>query len=187
MSSNINSVIGELLKEARAANGWSLDVTYNKTGVSKAMLGQIERGESSPTIAKLWKIANGFELPISYFLGAFNASNIAKNELKTEKGITVVPLFPFDPVTNFEVLSLTLMPLHQQNSEPHNSGVIEHILVIKGEMEYLLDEEWHALKEGEVIKFKADKAHGYRNLSDKATTFHNIIYYAKKNNKGKKE
>jgi quercetin dioxygenase-like cupin family protein len=92
----------------------------------------------------------------------------------------VISLLLFDPVTNFEVLSLTLMPLHQQNFEPHNTAVIEHILVIKGEMEYLLDEEWHVLKEGEVIKFKEDKAHGHRNMNDKATIFHNILYYTKK-------
>jgi transcriptional regulator with XRE-family HTH domain len=47
---------------------WSLDVTSQKTGVSKAMLGQIERGESSPTIATLWKIASGFDVLFSSFV-----------------------------------------------------------------------------------------------------------------------
>ena len=47
---NINQELGTNLKAARANKGWSLDACSAQTGVSKAMLGQIERGESSPTI-----------------------------------------------------------------------------------------------------------------------------------------
>lgn len=35
------------------------------TGVSKTMIGQIERGESTPTITTLWKIANGLKVSFS--------------------------------------------------------------------------------------------------------------------------
>ncbi|MEZ8384857.1 helix-turn-helix domain-containing protein, partial [Vibrio splendidus] len=47
--------VGVNLKRLRQEKGWSLDKTAKETGVSKAMLGQIERGESSPTVAKLWQ------------------------------------------------------------------------------------------------------------------------------------
>ncbi len=63
---NLHHYLGEALKQLRQANGWSLTLTAEKTGVSKAMLGQIERGESSPTIATLWKIATGFNVPFSF-------------------------------------------------------------------------------------------------------------------------
>lgn len=62
---NINNHISLTLKALRSERGWSLDKTAEKTGVSKAMLGQIERGESSPTIATLWKIASGFNTSFS--------------------------------------------------------------------------------------------------------------------------
>ena len=45
--------IGSQLKAVRSERGWSLSQTAEHTGVSKAMLGQIERGESSPTVATL--------------------------------------------------------------------------------------------------------------------------------------
>ncbi|ERK16372.1 hypothetical protein L579_4281 [Pantoea sp. AS-PWVM4] len=38
------------------------------TGVSKSMLGQIERGESSPTLATIEKISAGFQLTLKDFL-----------------------------------------------------------------------------------------------------------------------
>ncbi|MBS0638148.1 MAG: helix-turn-helix transcriptional regulator, partial [Verrucomicrobia bacterium] len=62
------SRISHALKALRKERGWSLDKTASETGVSKAMLGQIEREESSPTIATLWKIANGFNIPFSTFI-----------------------------------------------------------------------------------------------------------------------
>lgn len=177
MSENVNDAIGIQLKQARAKEGWSLDVASKNTGVSKAMLGQIERGESSPTVARLWKIANGFRLPLSYFFGVIDNNNCVPKTLNNELGIMISTLFPFDKETQSEVFCLTLAPLHQQMSTAHNNGVIEQIIVIEGEMEYFLEGKWHALHKGDVAKFNANKKHGYRNPSEKQAIFHNIIYY----------
>lgn len=177
MSIHLNNAIGTQLKLARTNKGWSLDVASKNTGVSKAMLGQIERGESSPTVARLWSIATGFELPLSYFFLSIEGDNLSQNMLKTEPGIAISTLFPFDAETKSEVFSLTLAPLHQQISTPHNDGVIEQVLVIEGEMEYFLNNQWHPLSQGDVVKFNANQKHGYRNTSETKTVFHNIIYY----------
>jgi len=141
------------------------------------MLGQIERGESSPTVSKLWEIANGFQLPLTYFFGELTINNSAPEKLITEDSIAVSTLFPFDPITKSEILLLTLEPLHQHISVSHSKGVIEHLIVIEGEMEYFINEQWHHLKQGEFVKFNADVEHGYRNLSDKTAIFHNVIFY----------
>lgn len=63
---NLHQHLSQALKQLRQANGWSLTLAADRTGVSKAMLGQIERGESSPTVATLWKIATGFNVPFSF-------------------------------------------------------------------------------------------------------------------------
>ena len=56
--------IGERLKEIRKTRGLTLDAVSEMTDVSKPMLGQIERGQSSPTINTLWKISNGLKVPL---------------------------------------------------------------------------------------------------------------------------
>lgn len=141
------------------------------------MLGQIERGESSPTVSKLWEIANGFQLPLTYFFGELTTNNSVPEKLITEDSIAISTLFSFDPITQSEILLLTLEPSHQHIAVPHNKGVIEHLIVIDGEMEYFINEQWHHLKQGEFVKFNADVEHGYRNLSDKTAVFHNVIFY----------
>ena len=59
--------IGERLKEIRNTRHLTLDEVAELTGVSKPMLGQIERGQSSPTINVLWKISTGLKIPLSFF------------------------------------------------------------------------------------------------------------------------
>ena len=61
MSMLLQHIAGQL-KKLRTEKGWSLDQTAKETGISKAMLGQIEREESNPTIQTLWKIALLFGL-----------------------------------------------------------------------------------------------------------------------------
>ena len=60
--------IGKHLKNIRQNRELSLNEAAEMTGVSKPMLGQIERGQSSPTITTLWKIATGLKVPLSSFL-----------------------------------------------------------------------------------------------------------------------
>ena len=64
----MNLRIGEKLKSIRMARTLSLDDTAVLTGVSKPMLGQIERGQSIPTVTTLWKIATRLKTPLSAFL-----------------------------------------------------------------------------------------------------------------------
>ena len=102
---NIYKHIATTLKELRQQKGWRLDKAARATGVSKAMLGQIEREESSPTIATLWKIATGFEASFSSFIEEINTASseamYRTGQVQTihpdDKKIRVLPLFPFDP------------------------------------------------------------------------------------------
>ena len=54
--------LGENLKSTRNRMGLSLDEVSSMTGVSKTMLSQIERSQSVPTLATVWKIANGLKI-----------------------------------------------------------------------------------------------------------------------------
>ncbi len=184
---NINKRISMTLKELRREKGWSLDKTAEKTGVSKAMLGQIEREESSPTIATLWKIASGLDTSFSSFIeevdSTFNKpvhrSGQTQQLHPLDKKIRVMPLFPFDQQLNFEVFTIELLPTCEHLSPPHQAGVIEHVIVAEGKMEVLVNGKWQSLHKGEGLRFNANQSHGYRNLSSEIAIIHDIIHYSK--------
>lgn len=179
--------ISSTLKTLRQERGWSLDKAAQETGVSKAMLGQIEREESSPTIATLWKIASGFNTSFSSFIedSSYEINKPIPRKGKTKqlhpknKKIRVMTLFPFDEQLKFEIFLIELLPKCEHLSLPHQTGVIEHVLVNEGNMVVLINDTWQSLKKGEGLRFNANQPHGYRNLSSKKLSFFDIIHYPK--------
>ena len=89
----------------------------------------------------------------------------------------VAPLFPFDPQYGFELFELTLPAGYQRLSEPHQVGVTEHVTVIRGVMELLVNGQWQTLSEGAAVRFAADRPHGYRNNGEQPAVIHNLIWY----------
>lgn len=182
---NLAVKISSILKDLRNQRGWSLDVTSQKTGVSKAMLGQIERGESSPTIATLWKIASGFNVSFSSFVEDVEPyqSNFIhrKQELQQlhaqDNQINVMTIFPFEENLGFEVFILELLPGCTHLSPSHQEGVIEHVIPVDGSIEVFVHGQWYKVDQHEGLRFSADLPHGYRNLSDKTALFHCMIHY----------
>ncbi|MNF56235.1 HTH-type transcriptional regulator SinR [compost metagenome] len=181
---DINGRIAGRLRALRQANGWSLDRAAQATGVSKAMLGQIERGESSPTVATLWKIAAGFDISFSALLeDAPQADGVllrssAGGDWPTDDGsIQVRSLFPYDPALGIEFFVIELQPGACHQSEAHAAGVTEHVIPVSGSLEVCVDGRWHALAGGEGLRFAADRPHAYRNSGREPVLFHNLIHY----------
>ena len=188
---NIYKHIATTLKDLRQKKGWSLDKAAVATGVSKAMLGQIEREESSPTISTLWKIATGFRTSFSSFIEDIHTdftepvyrAGQTQHLHPTDKKIRVMPLFPFDKQLNLEIFVIELLPGCEQLSSPHEQGVIEHVIVAEGEMEVLINGAWQALSKGEGLRFNANQPHGYRNMTSEIACIHDIIHYPISNTK----
>lgn len=65
---DLNKAISKNLKKIRKRKDLSLDALSNLTGVSKSMLGQIERGEVNPTISTILKISNGLKVSFTSLL-----------------------------------------------------------------------------------------------------------------------
>lgn len=177
--------LAERLRQLRRERGWSLDRTAQATGVSKAMLGQIERGESSPTVAILWKIASGIGASFSGLLmppperpdRPLIVRREALRPALAEDRLQILPLFPFERRYGFELFELTLPAGTEHRSEAHEEGVVEHVMVLGGEMDLLLDGRWRRVAAGDAARFAADVPHGYRNRGENPAVFHNLIHY----------
>lgn len=176
----ILSHIASTLKSLRKEREWSLDKAAQETGVSKAMLGQIERAESSPTISTLWKIASGFKVPFSLFI-IDEQSDQQMGETKilhpSDDKIKVLPIFPFDEKLRCEIFLIELLPGCEHISPPHQPNVVEHLLVAEGSMEVFFNSHWKHLTKGQGLRFDACQSHGYRNFSEQSSTIYDIIHY----------
>lgn len=177
--SAISKSIAKHLQSVRKGRGLSLDKTAQLTGVSKAMLGQIERGESSPTIATLWKIATGLECSFSSFLSnddVERSSQHEDNKFANDPNVSIKTLFPFNLITQFEMFELCLKDFHEQHSSAHQVGVTEHIHVLQGKLGVLQEGQWHTYQAQEQCILRADQPHGYRDEVGE-TRFIVVIHY----------
>jgi XRE family transcriptional regulator, regulator of sulfur utilization len=179
----IQQTIGENLKTLRQSRGLSLDQTSALTGVSKAMLGQIERGESNPTVATLWKIANGLKVSFSSLLKVANAPVTIirhhENEpIPEDDGkYRVYPIIPFDPEKKFEVFIIELDPGCNYVNTGHAPGMEEYITMIKGTMHITVDETVYTLNQGDSLHFQGNVYHVYENRTNETIMCQMMIYY----------
>ncbi|MBD5150272.1 MAG: helix-turn-helix domain-containing protein [Oscillibacter sp.] len=179
----INLKIGEKLKSLRNSRTMSLDDVVALTGVSKPMLGQIERGQSIPTVTTLWKIATGLKTPLSFFLEAPQAEytvvgpNQANLILGDNGKMRAYPLFTYDPVRSVETFYIEFDPDCRHSSDKHNNGVEEHIFVLRGMLRLVLGDKTVDVSEKQAVRFRADMPHAYQNLSGSECAVYNTIFY----------
>ncbi len=179
----VNLKIGEKLKSIRNARTLSLDDAAALTGVSKPMLGQIERGQSIPTVTTLWKIATGLKTPLSFFLEGQQAeyavvSPDQANVILGDGGkMRAYPLFTYDPVRSVETFYIEFDPGCRHSSSKHNDGVEEHIFVLRGTLRLVLGDKTIDVSERQAVRFRADMPHAYQNLSESACVVYNTIFY----------
>ena len=179
----VNLKIGEKLKSLRSTRAMSLDDAAALTGVSKPMLGQIERGQSITTVTTLWKIATGLKTPLSFFLEEPQAEYtiVSPNQNSAIVGdggkMRAYPLFTFDPVRSVETFYIEFDPDCRHSSDKHNDGVEEHIFVLRGTLRLVLGDKTVDVSEKQAVRFRADIPHAYQNLSGSECAVYNTIFY----------
>ena len=177
------SNIGERLRRTRTAMDISLDEASRRTGVSKPMLGQIERGQSVPTITTLWKIATGLKTPLSSFLeepqSDYAVVDIHENAPVTaaDGRMRAYSMFPFDPIRSMEMFFIEFDPDCHHVSEKHNDGVEEYLMVLSGKLELIINDEKISVGKDQAIRFRADIPHEYHNPFPQPCTVYNVIFY----------
>jgi transcriptional regulator with XRE-family HTH domain len=176
--------IGNTLRRLRKERDWTLDQLASATGVSKPMLGQIERGESNPTIVTLWKIAKGLQLPFSAFLQSIEHPQVTvlRQEdqpivLDDERQYVVRNLLA---VRNPQPVELFLAHLHSgcsHSAEAHGVNVTEGLWVMRGQLTLTVGDDAYVLGEGDSVYFRADVPHSYTNACDTTCEFLILMTY----------
>lgn len=176
--------IGKKLKSIRTVRALSLDEAAALTGVSKPMLGQIERGQSAPTVTTLWKIATGLKVPLSSFLEEprveYAVAGAADDRVILGDGgrMRAYPLFPYDPAgRSVETFYIEFDPGCRHASDGHNGGVEEHVFVLRGALRLILGDRPVEVGEKQAVRFRADIPHVYQNASGDRCEVYNTIFY----------
>jgi len=179
--------VGESLRRMRVKRGLSLERLAQASGVSRAMLCQIELSQSAPTINILWKVARALDVPFSALISDQTPSRTkilgadsAKVLRSADGSFSSRALFPFDQPRNVEFYELHLAPRSTEHADPHAPGTVENLIVTDGQLEMTVGDAHYPLARGDAIQFEADVPHEYRNPGNVETVMYLVMTYAEK-------
>lgn len=178
--------VADSLRRFRRDRHLSLDDLSERSGVSRAALSQVEGGRTNPTLAVLWKIAVGLEIPVHDLLGVGSdqavrvlrvgdALPLRSTDGRTESRL----LSPGGATSDTEVYELRLASKAMHRSDPHARGTRETLVVLTGSLRLGAGEETHDLAAGDSVFFNADVPHFYENRSTRETRCIDVIHYAR--------
>jgi len=181
---NVGAVVGANLRRLRARRGLTLDSFAKISGVSRAMLSQIEIGRSVPSINVVFKIARAFGLPFSALLASNAARRAHIMPAKTAKTLrsasgefSTRALFPFSAERKTEFYELRLLAGGVERADAHAPGTMENLIVVRGELEITTPSAQYLLPAGDAFLFQADEPHNYRNLANEEALIYLVMTY----------
>jgi transcriptional regulator with XRE-family HTH domain len=175
--------LGGRVREIRRGRDLTLEELAELSGVSRAMISKLERGEKNPTLVVAAKLAEGLGVTLSRLAGT-----------EERREIFVVPrerrMVMRDPETGFErqLLSPNFVgrgvefirneiPEGSTSGEfpPQRRGVEEHIVVERGSLKAVLGGEQYLLREGDALYFEADVTHRFENAGEGECSYYLVI------------
>ncbi len=180
----VQAKVAETTKRLRQDYGWTLDELAKRSGVSRAMLSQIEAKKTNPTIAVLWKISTAFGMPFSTLLGEQAGKDVTLMRREDMQSLTSAdgafvsrPLFPRSAERKVEFYELRLRPGGKSEGPPHPTGTRENLVVVKGQLTIWVSGTAYEVAEGDSIDFAADVIHGYENRGREDFLGYEVIVY----------
>ncbi|MDT4762280.1 XRE family transcriptional regulator [Sphaerochaeta sp. PS] len=179
--------IGKNIQRIRSSRKLTLNVLSERSGVSKAMLSQIESDKVNPTVATVWKIARGLNVELNDLLDsegepkrvfALNPADEEEPKLVTnDKGVTIRILSPLNMVEDLEMYMVSFDAHAKLSSEPHYPGTQEFITVVKGSVQVKVGENTAEIKKGDFLVYHCDIEHSITNLSSQPAQVHMVVRF----------
>lgn len=182
-------LVGHNIQEIRKKQNLTLAVLAEKSGVSKAMLSQIEADKVNPTVAMVWKIAQGLGVEIQDILNrggeVSRKFNVTRKDsittLDTENDqVHLEVLSPISTVEDIEMYLLTFKSGGVLTSAPHFPKTEEYLTVIEGEVEVSAGEHNAVLHQGDFINYHCDVDHEIKNIGKGRAVVHLVVRFFKK-------
>lgn len=179
----IDKVIAENLRKLREQQNLSLGQLAERTGLSKVMLGQLEKGGANPTINNIWKITAALGVPYTALLDTTGSAAcvVRREDMPTQSNedghYRLVCYYPSAAERSFEWFRMELDGGCRYTSVGHRDRALEYIVVLSGELRLETQGQLYTLAAGDSISFQAAETHTYCNETAAPVVASIINYY----------
>jgi transcriptional regulator with XRE-family HTH domain len=166
--------LGKTVQRLRKGYNLSLSELSEQSGVAKSIISQIERNETNPTLATIWRLAQALDVSIERVLQAAEDEPFLEKSSRGETPILVSDdgkcrLAIIGWIKTVEWLQwydFQADPGGVLESEPHQRGSVECLSVLDGELEVEVGDVVETARTGDTLRYRSDRRHVIRNRSD---------------------
>jgi len=169
--------IGHIIQRRRKERRLTLEQVAEISNVSRSMLSQIERGETNPTYAVVWRLTRALGISIGDLARAAVDQHQSRNEFVSSLGVPEFRspegkwrlriLSPPATAGDTEWYQVEIKPGCVIESEPHRPGAWEHLTPLDGPLTVVSGNQRFEVEPGDTVRYCADVNHAIRNDSKK--------------------
>lgn len=171
---DVPAIVGANLRRLRKGQGFSLEKLAELSGVSRAMLGQIETAKSVPTVSLLWRVADALGVPVASLMATEREPSVivirrdrASVLVASEGRYATRSLAPANRARSTGFFEITFAPGHREKIRASTIGTHHNLVVARGSLAITVaDEASVTLEEGDAIAFEASRHHIIENVGD---------------------
>ena len=169
------------VRQLREARGLSQGQMAKLAGIPRPTWSTLERGDGNPTLAVLLKAATALQVSIEELVAPPRA--VARHfpagslESRRRGRVTVENLLP-EPVPGLQLERMLFPPGAGMTGVPHTPGTREYLCCERGEVLLTASGESWTLQEGDVVVFRGDQKHAYRNPGRKRAIAFSVVALA---------
>ena len=167
----LSGQLGKTIQRLRKAYNLSLSELSEQSGVAKSIISQIERNETNPTLATIWRLSQALDVSVDRFLGQSDDAPFIQKSTGADTPILVSDdgkcrlaiVGWLKTVEWLQWYDMRAEPGGVLDSDAHQRGSIENLSVIEGEFEVEVGGVVERAKAGETLRYRCDRPHAIRN------------------------
>jgi transcriptional regulator with XRE-family HTH domain len=166
----ISGQLGKTVQRLRKAYNLSLSELAEQSGVAKSIISQIERNETNPTLATIWRLSQALDISIERVLSEQHEEPfISKSSradtpiLMSEDGKMRLAIIGWIKTVEWlQWYDVTAEPGATLDSDAHQRGSVECLSVMEGEFEVEIADVVQTARAGETLRYRCDRPHSVR-------------------------
>ena len=166
MSDDVSTRLAANVRQLREARGLTQERVSKLAGVPRATWATLEVGGSNPTLAVLVKVSAALQVSIEELIGPPRSTGTLYRTrdvpVRKRGGVAVRTLLP-EPVPGLEALRMEIPAGAHMKGVPHTPGTREFLTCFRGRMVLTASGQDYELQPGDVVAFRGDQRHSYRN------------------------
>jgi transcriptional regulator with XRE-family HTH domain len=170
----LSGQLGKTIQRLRKAYNLSLSELAEQSGVAKSIISQIERNETNPTLATIWRLSQALDVSIDRVLATGDDEPFIEKSSRGDTPILVsddgrVRLAIIGWIKTVEWLQwydLVAEPGGVLDSEAHQRGSVESLSVLEGEFTVEIGGVIQTAKVGETLRYRCDRPHSVRSIGE---------------------